>query len=35
MEVVFTLLAECYEQGSALLASNLPFSKWEDWFEPA
>jgi DNA replication protein DnaC len=33
MEVVFTLLAERYERGSVLLASNLPFSKWEGIFK--
>ena len=27
MEVLFTLLAERYEQGNVLLTSNLPFSK--------
>jgi len=27
MEVLFTLLAERYEQGSVLITSNLPFSK--------
>ena len=29
MEVLFSLLAHRYERGSVLLASNLPFSKWE------
>jgi DNA replication protein DnaC len=29
MEVLFTLLADCYERTSVLLTSNLPFSKWE------
>ena len=33
MEVLFTLLAERYEQGSILLTSNLPFSKWERIFK--
>ena len=27
MEVLFTLLADRYEQGSVLLTSNLPFSR--------
>jgi hypothetical protein len=31
--VVFTLLAECYERGSVVLTSNLPFSKWEGIFK--
>ncbi len=29
MEMVFTLLAERYERGSVLMASNPPFSKWK------
>ncbi len=33
MEVLFTLLAERYEQGSVMLTSNLPFSKWENIFK--
>lgn len=33
MEVLFTLLAERYEQGSVLITSNLPFSKWEKIFK--
>jgi len=33
MEVLFTLLAECYERTSILLTSNLPFSKWEQIFK--
>jgi len=33
MEVLFTLLAERYEQGSVLITSNLPFSKWENIFK--
>lgn len=28
MEVLFSLLAERYEQGSVFITSNLPFSKW-------
>lgn len=32
MEVLFTLLADCYERRSVLLTSNLPFSKWEQIF---
>jgi len=35
MEVLFTLLAECYETTSILLTSNLPFSKWENIFKDA
>lgn len=35
MEVLFTLLAECYERTSILLTSNLPFSKWEGIFKDA
>lgn len=35
MEVLFTLLAERYENGSVLLTSNLPFSKWEQIFKDA
>lgn len=33
MEVLFTLLADCYEQRSIMLTSNLPFSKWEQIFK--
>jgi len=33
MEVLFTLLAERYENGSLMISSNLPFSKWEDIFK--
>lgn len=35
MEVLFTMLAECYETTSILLTSNLPFSKWEGIFKDA
>jgi DNA replication protein DnaC len=33
MEVLFTMLAECYERTSILITSNLPFSKWENIFK--
>lgn len=33
MEVLFTFLADRYEQGSLMLTSNLPFSKWEQIFK--
>jgi DNA replication protein DnaC len=33
MEVLFTLLAQRYEQGSVLITSNLPFSEWERIFK--
>ncbi len=33
MEVLFTLLAECYERVSLLITSNLPFSKWDVIFK--
>jgi DNA replication protein DnaC len=33
MEVLFTFLADRYEQGSLMISSNLPFSKWEDIFK--
>ena len=33
MEVLFTLLAERYEQGSVLITSNLAFSQWEQIFK--
>lgn len=29
MEVLFTFMADRYEQGSLMITSNLPFSKWE------
>ncbi len=29
IEVLFTLLAHCYERTSVMLTSDLPFSKWE------
>jgi DNA replication protein DnaC len=32
VEVLFTLIAECYEKTSILLTSNLPFSKWDQIF---
>jgi DNA replication protein DnaC len=32
MEVLFTLLAERYVRGRAMLTSNLPCSKWETIF---
>ena len=32
-EVLFTLLAERYEQRSVMITSNLPFSKWEKIFK--
>ena len=35
VEVLFTLLAECYERGSILLTSNLAFSKWDQIFKDA
>lgn len=35
MEVLFTLLADRYERGSVMVASNLPFSKWETIFKDA
>lgn len=35
MEVLFTMLAECYERTSVLLTSNLSFSKWEGIFRDA
>ena len=35
MEVLFTLLAECYETTSILLTNNLSFSKWEGIFKDA
>lgn len=33
MEVLFTLLAHCYERISVMLTSNLPFSQWEKIFK--
>lgn len=33
MEVLFTLLAERYEQGSVMITSNLAFSQWERIFK--
>lgn len=33
MEVLFTLLADCYERKSVMITSNLPFSKWEQIFK--
>jgi len=33
MEVLFSLLAQRYEQGSVMVTSNLPFSKWETIFK--
>lgn len=33
MEVLFTMLASCYERTSILLTSNLPFSDWEKIFK--
>lgn len=33
MEVLFTLISECYERTSILMTSNLPFSKWEKIFQ--
>jgi DNA replication protein DnaC len=33
MEVLFTLLAERYENGSVMITSNLPFSKWNNIFK--
>lgn len=33
MEVLFTLLAYCYERTSIMLTSNLPFSQWEKIFK--
>ena len=32
-ENLFTLAGGCYERGSVLLTSNLPFSKWEQIFK--
>jgi DNA replication protein DnaC len=33
MEVLFVLLADCYERTSVLISSNLPFSQWEKIFK--
>lgn len=33
MEILFTFLAERYEQGSVMITSNLAFSKWEKIFK--
>ncbi len=33
MEVLFTFLADRYEQGSVMITSNLAFSKWEQIFK--
>jgi len=33
MEVLFTFLAVRYEQGSLMITSNLPFSRWEQIFK--
>ena len=33
MEVLFILLAECYERTSVMISSNLPFSQWERIFK--
>lgn len=33
MEVLFTLLADCYERTSVMLTSNLAFSEWEKIFK--
>jgi len=33
MEVLFTLLAHCYEHSSLMITSNLPFSQWEKIFK--
>lgn len=33
MEVLFVLIADCYEKTSLLITSNLPFSKWESIFK--
>jgi len=33
MEVLFTLLADRYENSSIMITSNLPFSKWEQIFK--
>lgn len=33
VEVLFTLISECYERTSLLVTSNLPFSKWDKIFK--
>ena len=33
MEVLFTFLADRYERSSLMIASNLPFSKWQRIFK--
>lgn len=33
MEVLFTFLADRYEQSSLMITSNLPFSRWEQIFK--
>jgi DNA replication protein DnaC len=33
MEVLFTFMADRYEQGSLMITSNLPFSRWEQIFK--
>ena len=33
MEVLFSFFSEKYEQGSVMLSSNLPFSRWEEIFK--
>lgn len=33
VEVLFALIAECYERTSILISSNLPFSKWDQIFK--
>ena len=33
MEVLFVLIADCYEKTSLMITSNLPFSKWEAIFK--
>ena len=33
MQVLFTLLANRYERGSVMIASNLPFFKWKQIFK--
>jgi DNA replication protein DnaC len=33
VEVLFTLISECYEKTSLLITSNLPFSKWDQIFK--
>lgn len=33
MEVLLAFLADRYEQGSVMVTSNLPFSRWEQIFK--